>query len=57
MTQGVRRSLVRLVRREGLRKIFAVLDRVAYEYMNYNYREEEIKKIFLDIIMPGPDAK
>lgn len=57
VTQGVRRSLVRLVRREGLRKIFAVLDRVAYEYMNYNYREEEIKKIFLDIIMPGPDAK
>ena len=37
VTQGVRRSLVRLVRREGLRKIFAVLDRVAYEYMNQFY--------------------
>ena len=57
VTQGVRRSLVRLVRREGLRKIFAVLDRVACEYMNNNYREEEINRIFLDIIMPGPDAK
>ena len=57
MTQGVRRSLVRLVRKEGLRKEFAVIDKVVYAYLERNYKADQIKKMFLDIVMPGPDTK
>lgn len=57
MTQGVRRSLVRLVRKEGLRKEFAVIDKVVYAYLERNYKPDRIKKMFLDIVMPGPDTK
>ena len=57
MTQGVRRSLVRLVRKEGLRKEFAVIDKVVYAYLERNYKPDRIKKMFLDIVMPGPETK
>ena len=57
MTQGVRRSLVRLVRKEGLRKEFAVIDKVVYAYLERNYTPDRIKKMFLDIVMPGPETK
>lgn len=57
MTQGIRRSLVRLVRKEGLRKEFAVIDKVVYAYLERNYKPDRIKKMFLDIVMPGPETK
>ena len=57
VTQGVRRSLVRLVRKEGQIKEFALLDRAAYTYLEQNYETDKINKMFFDIVMPGPATK
>ncbi len=57
ITQGVRRSLVRLVRKEGISKEFAMMDKVVYAYLGSNYSADEINKMFLDIVMPGPETE
>lgn len=56
VTQGIRRSLVKLARRPGLQKEFAVLDRVAYRYLDSHYDAEDINSMFFDIIMPKPES-
>ncbi|MDO4803400.1 MAG: hypothetical protein Q4A32_01100 [Lachnospiraceae bacterium] len=57
MTQGIRRSLIKLVRRPGLQKEFAVLDKVAYRYLDDHYKPDTINDMFLDIVMPGPEMR